>query len=55
VSFYAAVVKEGKTSITIRVEVEADRFSEPGKRVRVTEADVIYVAIDENGNATHVR
>jgi acyl-CoA thioesterase YciA len=55
VSFYAAVVKEGKTSLTIRVEVEADRFSEPGKRVRVTEADVIYVAIDENGNATNLR
>lgn len=55
VSFYTAVVKEGKTSLTIRVEVEAERFSEPGKRVRVTEADVIYVAIDERGNATNIR
>jgi len=55
VSFYGAVVREGKTSLTIRVEVEAERFSEPGRRVRVTEAEVIYVAIDGNGKATPIR
>lgn len=55
VSFYTAVIREGKTSLTIRVEVEAERFSEPGKRVRVTEAEVVYVAIDENGKATPIR
>ena len=55
VSFYTAVIREGKTSLTIRVEVEAERFSEPGQRVRVTEAEVIYVAIDEHGKATAVR
>jgi len=55
VSFYAEVVKEGKTSLTIRVEVEAERFTEPGRRVRVTEAEVIYVAIDGNGKATPIR
>ena len=55
VSFYTAVIRERKTSLTIRVEVEAERFSEPGQRVRVTEAEVIYVAIDEHGKATAVR
>jgi len=55
VSFYTAVMREGKTSMTIRVEVEAERFSEPGQRVRVTEAEVIYVAIDEHGKAVPIR
>jgi acyl-CoA thioesterase YciA len=55
VSFYAEVVHEGKTSLAVRVEVEAERFSEPGRRARVTEAEVIYVAIDENGKATPIR
>lgn len=55
VSFYAAVIREGKTSLTIRVEVEAERFSEPGRRARVTEAEVVYVAIDENGKAIPIR
>ena len=55
VSFYTAVMREGKTSMTIRVEVEAERFSEPGQRVRVTEAEVIYVAIDEHGRAAPIR
>lgn len=54
VSFYAEVVREGRTSLTVRVEVEAERFSEPGKRVRVTEAEVVYVAIDEHGKATPI-
>lgn len=55
VSFYAAVHREGRTSLTIRVEVEAERFSMPGQRARVTEAEVIYVAIDPNGKATPIR
>jgi acyl-CoA thioesterase YciA len=55
VSFYTSVVKEGRTSLTIRVEVEAERFTEPGRRVRVTEAEVVYVAIDERGNSTEIR
>lgn len=55
VSFYAEVVHEGKTSLAVRVEVEAERFSEPGRRARVTEAEVIYVAIDENGKAIPIR
>jgi len=55
VSFYADVVREGRTSVTVRVEVEAERFSEPGIRARVTEAEVVYVALDENGKTTPIR
>ncbi len=47
VSFYARTVKVGNTSITIRVVVEAERFGSHGQSVRVTEAEVIYVAINQ--------
>jgi acyl-CoA thioesterase YciA len=48
VSFYAETVRIGTTSITVRVVVEAERPSSSAKRVRVTEAEVIYVAVDQN-------
>jgi acyl-CoA thioesterase YciA len=48
VSFYTRLVSIGRTSITVMVTVEADRVDEPGKRVRVTEAEVVYVAIDDD-------
>ena len=48
VSFYTDLVRIGNTSITVTVIVEADRVSDPGSRVRVTEAEVVYVTIDEN-------
>jgi acyl-CoA thioesterase YciA len=47
VSFYANTVKVGGTSITIHVVVEAERFGSHGQSVRVTEAEVIYVAINQ--------
>lgn len=47
VSFYAKTLKVGNTSITIHVDVEAERFGTPGVNVKVTEAEVIFVAIDE--------
>ncbi len=49
VSFYAKTLKVGNTSITIHVDVEAERFGTPGVVVKVTEAEVIFVAIDEKG------
>jgi acyl-CoA thioesterase YciA len=55
VSFYTSVLREGKTSITIQVQVEAERAKDPRKSVRVTVAEVVYVAIDEDGKATSVR
>ena len=49
VSFYARVCKTGRTSITIDVEVFAQRGRGAGTEVvRVTEAQLTYVAIDEN-------
>jgi acyl-CoA thioesterase YciA len=48
VSFYAETVRVGNTSITIRVEVEAERFGGTSDKIRVTEAEVIYVAVDAN-------
>jgi len=48
VSFYAETVRIGTTSITIRVVVEAERPAHAEGRVRVTEAEVVYVAVDEN-------
>jgi len=49
VSFYAKTVKVGNTSITIHVDVEAARFGTPGVVVKVTQAEVTFVAIDEKG------
>ena len=49
VSFYAAVLRRGTTSITIKVSVKAERGKEPRRRVKVTEAEVVYVAVDETG------
>jgi acyl-CoA thioesterase YciA len=49
VSFYSETVKVGTTSITTRVVVEAERYGSPGVKARVTEAEVIYVAVDKAG------
>ena len=49
VSLYASVHKRGNTSLGIKVDVEAERFNEPGVVVKVTTAEVVYVAVDENG------
>ena len=48
-SFYADVVRVGNTSITINVEVYAERGRADTKVVKVTEATLTYVAIDRSG------
>lgn len=48
-SFYSEVTRIGRTSITVMVEVFAERFQSQGHYVKVTEASVTYVAIDESG------
>jgi acyl-CoA thioesterase YciA len=50
-SFYAEPVKIGRTSIRVRITVWAERFASPGPRIRVTEAEVVLVAVDENRKA----
>jgi len=47
VSFYAHIVKVGRTSITVNVEVYAQRDPERPTCVKVTEATLTYVAVDE--------
>src|SRR3984893_17690380 len=54
VSFYSETLKVGTTSITVRVVVEAERYGGPSKRVRVTEAEVVYVAVDESQKKTKI-
>lgn len=48
VSFYADVVRIGNTSITVKVMVDAQRGWGAGEPVRVTEAEIVYVNVDEN-------
>lgn len=48
VSFYAKVVKIGRTSITVDVEVYAQRRAPEEVTVKVTEATLTYVAVDQN-------
>ncbi len=64
VSFYTETLRVGRTSITVRVSVEAERWgSAPdrpgatghGERVKVTEAEVILVAVNAQGQPVPIR
>lgn len=48
-SFYTSVTRFGRTSLTVHVNVEAERFMNPQESVAVTEATLVYVAVDANG------
>ena len=48
-SFYSTITRLGRTSITVKVEVFAERIRQQGEYVKVTEATLTYVAIDDNG------
>ena len=48
-SFFSSVTRVGRTSITVQVEVYAERFADQGRYVKVTEARLTYVAIDSEG------
>lgn len=50
VSCYARVTRVGNTSLTVDVEVYAERERDPEQVVRVTEATLSYVAVDESRN-----
>ena len=53
VSFYSEILKVGNTSITTRVMVEAMRY-DGHERVQVTQAEVIYVAVDKEGTKVKI-
>ena len=48
VSFYAEVVRVGRTSVTVDVEVFAQRGLPEEVTVKVTDAPLTYVAVDQN-------
>jgi acyl-CoA thioesterase YciA len=48
VSFYTRTVREGTKSVTVEVEVEAERY-ESGLNARVTTATITLVAVDAAG------
>ena len=56
VSFYTETVRIGRTSVTVRVTVEAERWSVgDGRRIKVTEAEVVLVAVDDQGRPVPVK
>jgi len=48
-SFFSSVTRIGNTSITVQVEVYAERFRAQGRYIKVTQASLTYVAIDDFG------
>ena len=53
-SFYAKMERIGRTSMTVNVGVYAERMRNQGRYIKVTEATLIYVAIDEDGQPREV-
>lgn len=53
VSFYTETLRRGRTSVTVRVTVDAQRRHRPAsfERVKVTEASLTFVHVDEDGCA----
>jgi acyl-CoA thioesterase YciA len=55
VNFFTETLRVGRTSITVKVTVEAERWGAGrGEHVKVTEAEVVLVAVDEQGRPTPV-
>ena len=56
VNFFTETIRIGKTSGVVRVSVEAERWGAGhGERVKVTEAEVVLVAVDEDGQPVPIR
>ena len=63
ISFYTETLRVGRTSITVRVSVEAERWGAcpaapgtgHGERVKVTEAEVVLVAVNDQGRPVPIR
>ena len=53
-SFFSEVTRIGRTSVTVKVEVFAERFRSQGTYIKVTEASVTYVAIDDQGRPREI-
>ena len=48
-SFFSSVTRIGRTSVTVQVEVYAENFERQGQYMKVTQALLTYVAIDDHG------
>ena len=48
-SFFSKISRVGRTSVSVQVEVYAERFRSQGQYIKVTEATLTYVAIDDQG------
>lgn len=56
VNFFTETVRVGRTSVTVRVSVESERWGQgSGERVKVTEAEVVLVATDAHGQPIAIR
>ena len=56
VNFFTETVRVGRTSVTVKVTVEAERWGQgDGQRTRVTEAEVVLVAVDDRGQPVPVK
>ena len=53
-SFFSSVTRIGRTSVTVDVEVFAERFGTQGQFIKVTEALLTYVAIDDQGKPREI-
>lgn len=55
VSFYADLVRIGKTSLTVDVEVYAERLRQGARQsIKVTQAQLTFVALDEQGRPRNI-
>jgi acyl-CoA thioesterase YciA len=55
VNFYTETVRVGRTSLTVKVLVEVERWGGGhGERVKVTEAEVVLVAVGDDGRPTPI-
>jgi len=57
VTFYTRTTRIGNTSVCVDVEVEVERLGPNGNRevVKVTEAQVVYVAVDVSGRPATIK
>jgi acyl-CoA thioesterase YciA len=54
VSFYTETIRKGTSSVTVKVLVTAERGVTQRKAIKVTEAEVVMVAVDKDGNTVKV-
>jgi acyl-CoA thioesterase YciA len=53
-SFFSSVTRIGRTSVTVQVEVYAENFERQGQYMKVTQALLTYVAIDDKGRPREI-